>query len=77
VVDPVKERHIKDLEGLVNKHKVHMRSVETEVQQLAKRPAVDEGSVLQVLREELVNESRHFEKRDEVHRPVVFSLRDR
>ena len=57
-VDPVKERHIKDLEGLVNEHRMHMRSVETEVQQLVKRPALDEGSGLQVLREELVNESR-------------------
>lgn len=40
----------------MNECKAHMRALETEIQELAKRPALDHGSGLQALRDELSNE---------------------
>jgi hypothetical protein len=40
----------------VNQCKAHIRALETEVQELAKRPVLDQGSGLQALRDELSNE---------------------
>jgi hypothetical protein len=39
-----------------------MHSLETEVQELEKRPAVKEGSGLLALREELVNEKQELQE---------------
>lgn len=47
---------MKDLEALVSEYKVHIRALETEIQELAKRPVLDHGSGLQALRDELSNE---------------------
>jgi mitotic spindle assembly checkpoint protein MAD1 len=55
-VDQAKEQHIKELESLVSEYKSHIRALETEIQELAKRPVLDQGSSLQALREELANE---------------------
>jgi hypothetical protein len=55
-VDQAKEQHIKELESLVGKYKMYIRALETEIQELAKRPVLDPGSGLQGLREELANE---------------------
>jgi hypothetical protein len=41
---------------LVSEYKVHIHTLETEIQELAKRPALNQGSGLQALRDELANE---------------------
>jgi mitotic spindle assembly checkpoint protein MAD1 len=41
---------------LVSEYKVHIRTLETEIQELAKRPVLEHGSGLQALRDELSNE---------------------
>jgi mitotic spindle assembly checkpoint protein MAD1 len=41
---------------LVNEYKAHIRTLETEIQELAKRPVLEHGSGLQALRDELSNE---------------------
>jgi mitotic spindle assembly checkpoint protein MAD1 len=46
-IDEAKEQHIKELESLVSKYKAHIRSLDMEVQELAKRPMLDKGSGLQ------------------------------
>ena len=40
----------------MSEYKAHTRALETEVEELAKRPVLDHGSGLQALREELANE---------------------
>ncbi len=50
-IKQAKEQHIK-----LSEYKAHIRALETEVQELAKRPVFDQGSGLQDLREELANE---------------------
>ncbi len=55
-IDQAKEQYIKELEGLVSEYKAHIRALETEVQELAKRPILDQSSGLQASREELANE---------------------
>jgi mitotic spindle assembly checkpoint protein MAD1 len=55
-IDQAKEQHIKELESLVSEYRAHIRALKTEVQELAKRPMLDQGLGLQVLREELTNE---------------------
>ncbi len=55
-IDQAKEQHIKELESQVSEYKAHIHSLDTEIQELAKRPMLDQGLGLQVLREELTNE---------------------
>src|SRR5258708_7319809 len=55
-MDQAKEQHIKDLEALVSEYKSHVLALGTEIQELAKRPALDHVSGLQALRDELSNE---------------------
>jgi len=55
-ITQAKEQYIKELETLVCEYKAHTRALKTEVQELAKRPMLDQGLGLQVLREELSNE---------------------
>ena len=61
-VDQAKEQHIKELESLVSEYKSHIRALETEIQELAKRPVLDQGSSLQALREELANEKHTLQE---------------
>ena len=58
LIDHAKEQHINDLERLVSEHKEHTCELETEVQELAKRPVLNHGSSLQALRDELANEKQ-------------------
>jgi predicted RNase H-like nuclease (RuvC/YqgF family) len=67
-VDQAKEQHIKELESLVSEYKSHIRALETEIQELAKRPVLDQGSGLQALREELANEKHALQ---EAHRSTL------
>ena len=67
-IDQAKEQHIKELESLVGEYKVHIRALETEVQELAKRPVLDRGYGLQGLREELANEKHALQ---EAHRSTL------
>jgi hypothetical protein len=46
-IDEAKEQHIKELESLVSKYQAHIRSLDMEVQELAKPPMLDNGSGLQ------------------------------
>lgn len=46
----------------MNQCKAHIRALETEVQELAKRPALDQGSGLQALRDELSNEKNALQE---------------
>jgi hypothetical protein len=46
-IDQAKEQHIKELESLVSKYKAHICPLDMEVQELAKRPMLDQGSGLQ------------------------------
>lgn len=52
-MDQANEQHIKNLEALVDESKAHIRALEMEIQELAKRPVLDHGSGLQALRDEL------------------------
>jgi mitotic spindle assembly checkpoint protein MAD1 len=61
-VDQAKEQHIKELESLVSEYKAHIRTLEREIQELAKRPVLDQGSGLQALREELANEKHTLQE---------------
>jgi hypothetical protein len=61
-IDQAKEQHIEELESLVGEYKVRLRALETEVQELAKRPVLDQGSGLQALREELANEKHTLQE---------------
>jgi hypothetical protein len=46
----------------VNECKAHIRALETEIQELAKRPVLDQGSGLQALRDELSNEKNALQE---------------
>ena len=61
-VDQAKEQHIKELESLVSEYKAHIRAFEMEIQELARRPVLDQGSGLQDLREELANEKHALQE---------------
>ena len=43
-------------------YKAHMRALETEIQELAKRPALNQGAGLQDLRDELTNEKHSLQE---------------
>jgi hypothetical protein len=55
-IDEATEQHVKDLEVLVGEYKAHIHTLETEIQELAKRPALDQGPGIQDLRNELADE---------------------
>ncbi|KAI9452687.1 MAD-domain-containing protein [Lactarius psammicola] len=61
-VDQAKEQHVRELEALVDEYKTHMRALETEIQELAKRPALNQGAGLQALRDELANEKHALQE---------------
>ncbi|KAH9957583.1 hypothetical protein BC827DRAFT_1224448 [Russula dissimulans] len=61
-VDQAKEQHTKDLEALVSEYKAHIRTLETQVQELSKRPALEHSSGLQALRDELANEKHALQE---------------
>ena len=46
-IDQAKEWHIKELESEMSRYEVHIRSLNTEVQELATHPMLDQGSGLQ------------------------------
>jgi hypothetical protein len=61
-VDLAREQHIDELENLVGEYKAHIRVLETDIQELAKRPALIQGSGLQALREDLANEKQALQE---------------
>jgi len=61
-VDQAKEQHTNDLEALVNEYKAHIHTLETQVEELAKRPALEHSSGLQALRDELANEKHALQE---------------
>ncbi|KAI9510349.1 MAD-domain-containing protein [Russula earlei] len=61
-IDEAKEQHSKDLEVLVSEYKAHIYALETEIQELAKRPALEHSSGLQALRDELANEKNALQE---------------
>lgn len=46
----------------MNECKAHIRALETEIQELAKRPVLDHSSGLQALRDELSNEKNALQE---------------
>jgi hypothetical protein len=46
----------------VSEHKAHVRALEAEIQELAKRPVLDHSSGLQALRDELSNEKHALQE---------------
>jgi hypothetical protein len=46
----------------VNECKAHIRALEAEIQELAKRPVLDQGSGLQALRDELSKEKNALQE---------------
>jgi len=58
----------------VSECKAHMHSLDTEVQGLAKRPVLDQGSGLRALREELANEKDALQEAHRGQSRVIFSL---
>ena len=61
-MDLAREQHINELENLVSEYKAQISVLETDIQELAKRPALSQGSGLQALREELVNEKQALQE---------------
>ena len=61
-MDLAREQHINELENLVGEYKAQIPAPETDIQELTKRPALCQGSGMQALREELVNEKQVFEE---------------
>ncbi|KAH8995991.1 MAD-domain-containing protein [Lactarius akahatsu] len=61
-VDQAKEQHVRELEALVDEYKVRTRALETEIQELAKRPAFNQGTGLQALRDDLTNEKHALQE---------------
>jgi hypothetical protein len=73
-IDEAKERHIEELESLVSEYKAHIHSLDTEVQELAKRPVLDQDPGLQGLREELADERHALQEAHRGTSRVVFSF---
>lgn len=61
-MDFAREQHINELENLVDEYKAQIRALETDIQELAKRPALSQGSGLQAMREELANEKQALQE---------------
>ncbi|KAH9987053.1 spindle assembly checkpoint component Mad1 [Russula vinacea] len=70
-IDEAKEQHVKDLEASVSEYKAHIRALETEIQELAKRPVLGHGSGLQALRDELSNEKHALQEARRGTSPTV------
>ncbi|KAH9021777.1 MAD-domain-containing protein [Lactarius pseudohatsudake] len=66
-VDQAKEEHVRELEALVDEYKVRTRALETEIQELAKRPALNQGTGLQALRDDLTNEKHALQEARRPH----------
>ena len=47
---------------LVGEYKAHIHTLEAEIQELAKRPALEQGAGLQALRDELTNEKHALQE---------------
>ena len=47
---------------MLSEYKAHIRALETQVEELAKRPALEHGSGLQALRDELANEKHALQE---------------
>jgi hypothetical protein len=58
----------------VSEYKAHIHSLDTEVQELAKRPVLYQGSGLQAWHEELANEKHALQEAHRGASRVVFSL---
>ena len=58
----------------MSEYKAHTHSLDTEVQELAKRPVLYQGSGLQAWREKLVNEKHALQEAHRGTSRVVFSL---
>ncbi|KAH8996032.1 MAD-domain-containing protein [Lactarius akahatsu] len=61
-VDQAKGEHVRELEALVGEYKARTRALETEIQELAKRPALNQGTGLQALRDDLTNEKHALQE---------------
>jgi hypothetical protein len=61
-VDQAKEEQVRKLEALVGKYKVQMHTLETEIQELAKRPALNQGAGLQAMHDKLTNEKHTLQE---------------
>ena len=61
-MDLAREQHINELENLVGEYKAQINALETDIQELAKRPALGQGDGLQALREELANEKQALQE---------------
>jgi hypothetical protein len=55
----------------VTEYKAHIRALETEIQELAKRPVLGHGSGLQALRDELSNEKHALQEARRGTSPTV------
>jgi len=62
-------QHINKLENLVGKYKAQIPAPETDIQELAKQPTLSQGSGMQALHEELVNEKQVLQ---EAQRGMLF-----
>jgi hypothetical protein len=65
----------------VNEYKVHIRTLDTEFQELAEQPVINQGSCLQALCEELTNEkqiifSLHCQKRKRKRRRKTETIKE-
>ena len=80
-------QHINKLENLVGKYKAQICVPETDIQELAKQPTLSQGSGMQALHEELVNEKQVLQEvwqgvkaqgplRCDLHEVVVTSNND-
>jgi len=66
------EQHIKDLRALVNEHKMHIRSLEMKIQELAKQPILDHSLGLQALHDELFSVKNALQEACQGTSPVIF-----
>ncbi|KAH9979345.1 hypothetical protein BGW80DRAFT_1455049 [Lactifluus volemus] len=76
-IDEATEQHVKDLEVLVGEYKAHIHTLETEIQELAKRPALDQGPGIQDLRDELADEKLALQEARRVLEEASEKDRDR
>jgi len=58
----------------VNEYKTHIRSLETEIQELAKRPVLDPSSGLEALRDELSSVKNALQEARQGTSPAIFPL---
>jgi len=61
-MDIAREQHINERENLVGGYKAQINALETDIQELAKRPTLSQRSGLQALHEELANEKQALQE---------------